>query len=61
MSFSLSVSGHADQEAQDALAARVGQVLKDAGPAVSSASWSGNGFNGDPRTLAKYPDGDEQA
>jgi hypothetical protein len=52
MSFWLSVSGHADQETQDALAAKVGTVLRDAGEAVSSASWSGNGFSGDPRDLA---------
>lgn len=60
MSYSLSVSGHADDETQVALAKAVGTVLRDAGSAVSSASWSGNGFSGDPRTLAD-PDGDEQA
>jgi len=53
MSFSLSVSGHATDPADEKiLAASLGQVLKDAGPLVSYASFSGNGFVGDPRDLA---------
>jgi hypothetical protein len=61
MSWSLSASGHADNhEAERRLAEALGQVLKDAGPVVSSASFGGSSYGGDPRLLAK-PNGDEQA
>jgi hypothetical protein len=59
VSYSLLVSGHAEQAEQDALAAKIGLVLHEAGPAVSSASWSGNGFSGDPRELVKDSEASE--
>ena len=50
MSWSLSASGHADNpEAEQKIAARIGEVLAQAGEAVSYASFSGGGFSGDPR------------
>lgn len=56
MSWSLNAYGHADDPEQEKdLAAKLGQVLKDAGPAVSSATHSSSGYNGDPRDLAAPP------
>lgn len=61
MSWSLSASGHADTpEADKDLAARVGQLLADAGPAVTGASWAGSGYSGDPRELAGRPGRDPE-
>lgn len=52
MSFSISISGHADSaEDEQAIAKNVGQVLADAGPAVTFASMTGSSYNGDPRDL----------
>lgn len=52
MSYSLSAYGHAeDPEQEKILATSIGQVLANAGLIVSSASFSGSGFTGDPRTL----------
>lgn len=52
MSFSISVSGHSDSaEDEQNIAKNIGQVLADAGPAVTFASFTGSAFNGDPRDL----------
>lgn len=62
MSWSLSASGHADNpDDEAALAAKLGAVLADAGPAVGYASFGGSRWSGDPRDLqpVKAPDGDE--
>lgn len=56
MSWSLTASGHADDPEQEkTLAASLGQVLANAGTAVSGTSFSGSGYNGDPRDLAAPP------
>lgn len=56
MSWSLTASGHAgDPEQEKILAASLGKVLGDAGTVVSGASFSGTGYNGDPRDLAAAP------
>lgn len=65
MSWSLSASGHADNpDDEKMLAARIGQVLAQAGAAVSHASFGGSAYNGDPRDVPVQlvePDGDEQS
>jgi hypothetical protein len=50
LSWTLSASGHADDLAtEQKIAARIGEVLAQAGDAVSYASFGGGGFSGDPR------------
>lgn len=52
MSWSLSASGHSDDPAAEkALAALLGAALRQAGPAVSGATFGGSSFSGDPRDL----------
>lgn len=56
MTFSVSVSGHTDSpDDEKTLAGSLGQVLANAGPAVTFASFNGSGFTGDPRDLATAP------
>ena len=53
MSWSLSASGHADNpELEKILAKNLGSVLAGAGNVVTSASFGGSTFSGDPRELA---------
>jgi hypothetical protein len=55
----LSASGHAETpEDERKLAARIGEVLKEAGPAVGHASFSGSAVSGDPREIASGPKGE---
>lgn len=59
MSWSLNASGHTDPDTERQLAAAVGQVLGQAGDAVGNASFSGQAFAGDPRSLAGTGTGEE--
>lgn len=59
MSWSLSASGHAGTpEAEQKLAAAVGQALAAAGTEVGAAQFYGSAFTGDPRALVA-PETDE--
>lgn len=54
MSWSLSASGHTDDpETEKALAALIGAALKQAGDAVSTASFYGGSVSGDPREVTQ--------
>jgi hypothetical protein len=54
VSWSLSASGHASDPAQEKKLARmIGQLLAEAGTVVTSASFSGSSYSGDPRGLAE--------
>jgi len=53
VSWSLSASGHADDPGLEKILAKsLGQVLAEAGLAVTGASFAGSSFSGDPRDLA---------
>lgn len=52
MSFSLSVYGHiSDSQREKDLASQIGNLLRGYGTDISSASFSGSSFGGDPRAL----------